>query len=192
MTTFTPSSPKPAWVCYQLLNGVARGMMSQQPITAIQANLPKDQLSIGTALVVFSQNFGASVFVSLGQTTFENSLLPALRHDARELDAGMVAHLGATGFRHVVPAASVPHVVTAYDKALTNTFVCGKLPLVPSQLLELICFSTLPLPHLAVLSFVRGAWAGRALKAETSRGWARDPPPTCETPLDTPYFPYRA
>lgn len=123
MSTFTPSSSKAAWVCYQLLNGLARGMMSQQPITAVQANLPKDELSIGTALVVFSQNFGASVFVSLAQTTFENTLRPALQQNAPELDAGLVANLGATTFRQAIPQTSVPHVILAYNKALTTTFV---------------------------------------------------------------------
>lgn len=98
-------------------------MMSQQPITAIQANLAHDQLSIGTALVVFSQNFGASVFVSLGQTTFQNSLLPALRHDVPELDATQIADLGVTAFRQAVPPASVSRIAHAYNEALTITFV---------------------------------------------------------------------
>ncbi len=129
LSTITSSSPVAAWVCYQLLNGIARGMMSQQPVTAIQANLPKDQLSIGTALVVFSQNFGASVFISLGQTTFENSLLPKLKQYAPEVDSQKVAGAGATSFRNVVPAASVPGVVLAYDKALTSVFVGICLPL---------------------------------------------------------------
>ena len=122
MTTFTPSSSMAAWICYQLINGVARGMMSQ-PITAIQANLPKDQLSIGTALVVFSQNFGASVFISLGQTSFENTLRSVLRHNAPELNAELVSELGPTTFRVQIPQTSVPHVIIAFNKALTTTFV---------------------------------------------------------------------
>ena len=129
MSTFTPSSATAAWVCYQLLNGLARGMMSQQPITAIQTNLPRDELSIGTALVVFSQNFGASIFISLGQTTFQNTLLPSLREFAPEVNAQQVADLGATNYRSSVPQSSVPHVVQAYNKALTTTFVSCISPL---------------------------------------------------------------
>ena len=98
-------------------------MMSQQPITAIQANLPAEQLSTGTALVVFAQNFGASVFISLGQTTFQNSLAPALRKYAPDVNAKQIADLGATAFRHVVPANLVGGVIEAYNKALTTTFV---------------------------------------------------------------------
>ncbi|KAL8736129.1 MAG: hypothetical protein Q9181_002519 [Wetmoreana brouardii] len=136
MTTFTPSSSKSAWVGYQLLNGIGRGMMSQQPITAIQANLSKEQLSVGTALVIFCQNFGASVFISLGQTVFQNSLLQGLTDFAPELDARQVLRLGATNFRSLIPEASVPNVVSAYNKALTTNF--------------------LPLPHLDMKVILTG------------------------------------
>ena len=123
MTILTPSSPNAAWICYQLVNGIARGMMSQQPVTAVQANVSKNQLSIGMALVVFSQNFGAAVFISLGQTTFENSLLPALEKFVPDVDAKTVASVGATNFRSVVPRSSLSGVVLAYNKAVTTTFV---------------------------------------------------------------------
>jgi len=122
MSMFKPQSPIAAWVCYQLLNGVARGMMSQQPLTAVQANVPKEQLSTATALIVFSQNFGASLFISLGQTTFENSLLPALAKFAPEVDAVGVASAGATDFRSIVPPNSIPGVLDAFNEALTKTF----------------------------------------------------------------------
>jgi hypothetical protein len=77
MGTFTPSSSTAAWVCYQLINGIARGMLSQMVVIAVQAHVPKKDVSIGPALIVFCQNFGASLFISLGQTTFVNSLLPS-------------------------------------------------------------------------------------------------------------------
>ena len=123
LTILTPSSANAAWICYQLLNGIARGMMSQQPITAVQVNIPRDQLSIAMALVVFSQNFGAAVFISLGQTTFENSLLPALADLVPEVDAKKIARVGATNFRSVIPQSSLLGVVLAYNKAVVTTFV---------------------------------------------------------------------
>jgi hypothetical protein len=108
MSTITPTASTAAWVGYQLINGIARGMMSQQHIIATQASLPKNDLSIGTALIVFCQNFGGSVFISLGQTTFENSLLPAPAKFAPEVDAENVASAGATDLSSMVPAPSVP------------------------------------------------------------------------------------
>lgn len=123
MTTFTPSSTNATRVCYQLLYGFARGMTMQQPITAMQANLPKTQLAIGTALIGFGQNLGAAIFVSLAQTILVNRLRPALATSAPGVDAEKVISVGATSFRTVVAESSVPAVILAYNKALTSTFV---------------------------------------------------------------------
>ncbi|KAF9888974.1 hypothetical protein FE257_008144 [Aspergillus nanangensis] len=122
MSTFVPSSGPELWVTYQLLNGIARGMMAQQPVTAMQANLSPELISIGTALVVFSQNFGASVFISLGQTTFENSLLTALGDIGDGVDVQKVADAGATDFRSAVPEGMVDAAVQAYNDGLISTF----------------------------------------------------------------------
>lgn len=123
MSTFTASSPDTARVCFQLLYGFGRGICMQQPITAIQANLPRHQMAIGTALIGFSQNLGASIFVSLAQTVFVNSLRPALAAFAPDVDAEKVISVGATSFRTVVSESSVPEVILAYNQALTATFV---------------------------------------------------------------------
>lgn len=122
-STFTPASTDAARVCYQLFYGFARGITMQQPITAIQANLPKHQMAIGTALIGFGQNLGAAVFVSLAQTIFVNLLRPALATFAPEVDAEKIIRVSATSFRTFVPESSVPKVIMAYCKTLTTTFV---------------------------------------------------------------------
>lgn len=48
--------------------------------------------------VVFSQNFGASVLILLGQTTPENSLLDALGDIGNGIDAQKVTDAGAMDF----------------------------------------------------------------------------------------------
>ena len=127
MTTLKPSSGAAAWVCYQLLNGAALGLVRQQPITAVQAVVSKDQLAVANSLVTFSQMFGSAVFVSFGQTAFANSLKTSIGKYAPEVDASKVLDVGATDFRSVVPASSVPGVILAYNRALTTTFVSPPL-----------------------------------------------------------------
>ncbi|KAL7916751.1 MFS general substrate transporter [Trichoderma velutinum] len=122
MSTLTPGSPVAAWVCYQLVNGIARGMLAQQPINAIQANLPKEQLSTGTALIVFCQNFGAAVFISISQTIFQNSLTTKLEDIVPAVDVSAVVEAGAIGFRDVVPSSQEEIVAAVYNKALITTF----------------------------------------------------------------------
>ena len=137
MTTLTPSSGAAAWVCYQLLNGAAQGFIRQQPLTAVQAVISKDQLAVAISLVTFCQMFGSSLFISFGQTAFANSLKTSLVKYAPEIDASKVLNAGATNFRSVVPASSVPGVIIAYNHALTTTFVSILLlPLLKCALME--------------------------------------------------------
>jgi hypothetical protein len=123
MSTFTPTTSTAAWVCYQLLNGVARGMMSQQSITAIQANLPRTSLPLARPSSSSVRILALRCPSRLGQTTLQNSLLPALAKFAPEVDAERVAGAGATDFGSVVPASSVPGVILAYNEALITTVV---------------------------------------------------------------------
>lgn len=95
----------------------------QQPITAIQTTVPASEVSVGSALVVFTQFFGAAIFIALGQTTFTNSLGPALEKYAPAVNAQFVINVGATNLRHAVPADELNGVLMAYNKALMHTFV---------------------------------------------------------------------
>lgn len=113
MTTLKPSSGAAAWICFQLLNGAAQGLIRQQPITAVHAVVSTDELPVANSLVAFSQMFGSAIIVSLGQTVFANSLKLSIREYAPEVDASKVLSVGATNFRSVVPASSIPGVVLA-------------------------------------------------------------------------------
>jgi hypothetical protein len=95
----------------------------QQPMTAIQTAVPASQLSVGTALVVFTQFFGGGIFIALGQTIFTNSLGPALKTFAPSVDKQFVINVGATSLRGAVPASELKGVLMAYNQALTHTFV---------------------------------------------------------------------
>jgi len=101
----------------------------QQPVTAVTAAVPKNLISVGTALVVFTQFFGGGIFVALAQTTFTNSLGPALAKFAPNVSAAHVISVGATNLRESVPASELNGVLEAYNQALVHTFV--SLPIFP-------------------------------------------------------------
>lgn len=111
------------WAGFQILVGVGRGFMQQQPMIAIQAVLPPSELAIGNAFIMFIQLVGGALFLSFGDTLFSNQLKSALAHFAPTVDAKAVFAVGATGFRSVVKASEVEGVVLAYNKALTTVFV---------------------------------------------------------------------
>ena len=95
----------------------------QQPLTAIQVAVHPSQLSIGTALVVFTQFFGSAVFIALSQTTYTNSLGPALERFAPAVNASFVINVGATNLRQAIPAGELNGVLKAFNRALMHTFV---------------------------------------------------------------------
>jgi len=89
----------------------------QIPIIAVQNNSSKEEISTVNALVVFSQNLGGVVFLSLAEVVFSNGLRHDLASYAPEVNPEVVIVAGATAVRRVVPAASLPGVLLAYSKS---------------------------------------------------------------------------
>ncbi|KAI8161957.1 Efflux pump roqT [Colletotrichum sp. SAR 10_70] len=122
----SPSTPIAYWIGFEILVAAGFGMSIQQGLTAVQAVLPPDDISVGTAAVVASQSLGGAIFVSVGNTLFQNYLLRAA---ARNLVPGVniraVLRAGATAFRTAVPASALPRMMTVYNDALRVTFTAA-------------------------------------------------------------------
>ncbi|KAG4418453.1 hypothetical protein IFR04_008438 [Cadophora malorum] len=124
-STLTPTSNAGMWVGYQIISGFSRGLTMQQPLTAIQAVIPKSRLAVGNSFLMFCQILGGALFVSFGQTIFSNALKPALRKYAPEVDPETVYAVGASAFRTVIAKEQVTGVVLAYNDALNKVFYLG-------------------------------------------------------------------
>ncbi|KAK1993353.1 major facilitator superfamily transporter [Colletotrichum falcatum] len=119
-------SPTAQWVGFEILVSAGFGMSIQQGFTAVQAVLPADEVSIGTAAVVASQSLGGAIFVSVGNTLFQNHLLQASARDmVPGVDIRAVLEGGATAFRDVVPASALPALLTIYNEALRVAFTAA-------------------------------------------------------------------
>lgn len=125
VTTFTPTTAVGVWIGYQILQGAGRGIGFQMPVVAVQNHSSKEQVSVATALVVFSQNLGGVVFLSLAQVIFASNLRHGLAAYAPEVDAEAVIVAGATGARSSVSAGSLPGVLLAYSKAFDHVMALG-------------------------------------------------------------------
>ena len=121
ITTWTPDTMHPKWIGYQVVFGFGLGMGMQQASLAAQAVLSRKDAPIGVALVMFCQQFGGAVFVSVGQSVFTNQLVEGLNNVAG-ISPGDVANTGATSIRHVVNTSNLRGVLVAYNGALTKTF----------------------------------------------------------------------
>jgi hypothetical protein len=117
LATLTPTTTARVWIGYQIIVGAGRGMGIQIPIVAVQNNSSKEEISVVNALVVFFQNLGAMVFLSLAEVVFSNGLRHGLATYAPEVNSETIITAGATVLRTSVPEVSLPGVILAYSKA---------------------------------------------------------------------------
>ena len=112
----------------------------QQPLIAAQTVLPKKDIPLGTAIVMFSQILGGAIFVSVGQNVFTNQLLSNLKEVVPDLNPAIVLATGATALKNVIPTNFLGDVQVAYNNAIMTTFyvgaAMGTLSIFGSALLE--------------------------------------------------------
>lgn len=110
------------WIGYQACFGLGSGLGMNQPLMAAQKVLALDDVSIGTASVIFAQTLGGAIFISVGENIFENHLLQGLRAVVPQLDPKIVLATGATDLRSVVKRELIGAVIEVYNDSLVRAF----------------------------------------------------------------------
>ncbi|PYH99749.1 MFS general substrate transporter [Aspergillus ellipticus CBS 707.79] len=114
------------WIGYQILTGVGAGAGFQIPMTAIQTILTQVDIPIGSAAVVFFQSLGGAVFISVGESIFQNTLINKIAQDAPEVSPKEIMDAGATSFRSALAEAgqmdALDAVLNAYMNGLKDVF----------------------------------------------------------------------
>ena len=95
ITTFMPDTGHAKWIGYQFIHGVGLGAAMQAPSLAAQAVLPKEDVSIGVSLIMFSQQLGGAIFIAVGQNVFASQLVSGLE-GIPGLWPDLVINIGAT------------------------------------------------------------------------------------------------
>ncbi|KAK5988995.1 MFS-type transporter calB [Cladobotryum mycophilum] len=111
-----PSSSTAQWAGYQILLGFSRGISIQIPIIAIQAHTSAERTSVITATLVFCQNFGGAVFLSVANSIFNNKLKSELLSRLPSDRVEAIIDAGATGVKLVTLPQELPAVVASYAK----------------------------------------------------------------------------
>ncbi|KPM34914.1 hypothetical protein AK830_g11648 [Neonectria ditissima] len=125
LTTLKVSSGSPEWIGYQFIFGAGVGFGLQVAFSAPQTALPMEDVPIGTAIIMFTENLTAAVMVSVAQTAFTNQLVSNLRTYAPSVDSGKIFDAGATGLKSQVPSSLYDTVIYAYNVSLAHTFYVG-------------------------------------------------------------------
>ena len=94
-----------------------------QPITTVQEFVPLVDNAVSLGVMNLFMQLGIAVSVSVCQTVFDNRLPGLLHQYAPEIDVDLVFKAGVTGIRALIPAASMPGFLKAYNQALTEMFV---------------------------------------------------------------------
>ncbi|KAJ7018830.1 major facilitator superfamily domain-containing protein [Mycena alexandri] len=122
LTTFKPDTGHAAWIGYQVILGLGCGAGMNQPVMAAQAVLDLKDVPTGTALIMFLQMMGGSIFVSVAQAAFENRLVGGIIHEVPTIDPNVILRAGATSLKDAVPPALIDAVLSVYNAALVNAF----------------------------------------------------------------------
>ena len=80
------------------------------------------EVPIATAMMIFLQLFGASVFVSVGNSVLTNKLIAYISQNVPGVSAAAAARAGATNIRNVIPPEYLHGVIQTYNDALTDVF----------------------------------------------------------------------
>lgn len=93
-----------------------------QPLVAVQNNLPASQIAVSMAFLKFCQNFGGSLWLSFAETVFGIGLGNALPKYAPGVSVDEISSIGVSGIRSMTPQASVEGVIIAYIIAIQHVF----------------------------------------------------------------------
>ncbi|KAK0730372.1 major facilitator superfamily domain-containing protein [Lasiosphaeris hirsuta] len=114
------------WAGYEILTSAGFGLSIQQGFTAVQTVLDQADMAVGTAAVVASQSLGGAIFLSVGNSVFQNQLLKASAENLLPgVDIKKVIDSGAAAFRNIVPAEERPAMLEVYNRALQTVFIVG-------------------------------------------------------------------
>ena len=122
LSTFTTTTGHSKWIGYQVIFGAGVGFGMQNTLIAAQTVLPKKDVPIGTAIIMFSQTLGGAVFISVAQNVFTNRLLTNLKQVVPDLSPALVLKVGATSLKTAIPKQFLGGVQQAYNDAIMSTF----------------------------------------------------------------------
>ncbi|KAK0530413.1 hypothetical protein OC835_004023 [Tilletia horrida] len=117
-----PDSPQALWVGLQFFAGIGPGMAWMLPFIAASSVLSVEDIELGSAVVIFWQSIGGTLFVSVTQSLFQNKFSQLL-HDLPNVDADRILSHGLSAFLYFTSPAELPAVVNAVNTALGKTFL---------------------------------------------------------------------
>jgi MFS transporter, DHA2 family, glioxin efflux transporter len=115
-------SPSSKWIPYQAVLGIGLGLCFQIPVIVNQSVVKPSDISSVSAMTLFFQTIGGSLFISAGQAAFVNRLVSRVSVTAPGVKPALVVATGATDLRKVFSAHDLPGILIAYLDGLRVAF----------------------------------------------------------------------
>lgn len=122
ISTYSPTTPITAWIGYQILLGLGRGLGMQMPIIALQNFLPDKDIAIGTSFMMFGHTMGGAVFLSIAQTIFVSGLRSLVPVYSPGTDPETVIQAGELANRLTQSKEEMAGVFMAISKSISRVF----------------------------------------------------------------------
>jgi MFS family permease len=121
LTTFALNTPSSKWIGYQVLFGFGIGFGLQQPMLVVQTVLPPEDIPIGVSLITLSQMVSGSIFVSVSQSIFQNTIV-GIHNVYPNISVDTLLTTGATNIPALFSDDQLLRVLPIYRNAIVNTF----------------------------------------------------------------------
>ena len=122
MTTWKVDSTRTQMILYSGIAGFAGGIAFQSPQSAVQASLSDADGPMGLSIILFAQNFGPALFVSIAQTIFTNQLSTNLKDLAPGVNATSIENMGLGQLKATLGEGNMEKVLDGLDKSLVQTW----------------------------------------------------------------------
>ncbi|OIW30033.1 major facilitator superfamily transporter [Coniochaeta ligniaria NRRL 30616] len=123
LSTLTIYSGSNQYIPYQIIAGLGIGASTDQPSVAVQRLLGEADAPLGVAVVLFCQNLGPTISVSVANSIFAQILTTGVRERLPDAEPQVIMDSGATVLRGMVPPSDVEVLLEIYNGALTRTFL---------------------------------------------------------------------
>ncbi|KAJ8113163.1 hypothetical protein ONZ43_g5218 [Nemania bipapillata] len=125
LTTLGPNLETGKYVGYQLLLGIGCGLCLQIPVIVGQAFSSPADIPAVTAILLFFQTMGGTIFISAAQSIFANRLIVSLAGNTSGVIPKEVVAVGADQLRAVFSGAQLKDVLDAYIIGLRDAWILG-------------------------------------------------------------------
>jgi hypothetical protein len=101
--------------------GLAIGLGIQGPQLGVTTTLSIEDISLGTAVIMFGAGLGSALFVSAASTLFNNRLVDEIRQYSPSTNVSALEAVGLSEIRTYIGSEKLKNVLSGYNKAVVQT-----------------------------------------------------------------------